>query len=146
MFYFSHHFQVSMAKDNLKFTRWRTLMNQRRRIMSKRKRSRTSILEKLGVHSGFTSLWVVKMVPTTMLITVKSFTTTFTSNNRTMTHWNTVLQNRRTWSNKISFTTHNGTFTFTFMWCNCQRSVETIDKTNTVRWEVFVAMMYVELY
>lgn len=107
---------------------------------------RTRVLEEIRIHGRFTSLRVVKTVPTTELICVKSFTSTLTGHNRTMNSRNTVLQNIRTRGNEICFTTNHGALTFTLVRCNCQWGVETVDEADAVRGEVVVAVVYVELY
>lgn len=85
------------------------------------------------------------MIPTAKLIGMKSFTSTLTSHNRTMTSRNTMLQNTRTRGNEITATTYDRAFTFTFVWCNSQRNVETVNKANTVRGEVIVTVVHFEL-
>lgn len=137
--------RISMAKDNLKLTRRRTLVSQRRRIMSKSEGSRTRVLKISGINRRLTSLRVIEMIPTTKFIRVKSFTPTLTRNNRTITQRNAVLQRTWTRGNKVRLATHYGTLSFTFVRRNRHRNVETVHQTHAVRWEVIVAVVYVEL-
>jgi hypothetical protein len=55
------------------------------------KSCRTRVLKVRGIHRRLTRLRVIKVIPTTQLIGVKSFTTTLTSHNRTMNRRDTVL-------------------------------------------------------
>lgn len=108
-------------------------MHEWRAVMSICESSRTSMLKVLRVRGWLTSLWTIKMIPTTKFISFISFTTTLTPNNGAMTTMWPILQNCRTSFQKFSPASNNGTHPFT---CYKKRNKQKRIKNKNVRQKI----------